>query len=314
VLWSTGDPWSGLVIGEKLSRRFDIPWVADFRDPWTLCEVRTDGKPEWTHMMDQRHERRVLGTADRVLFQARQTEANYRAHYPSIRNKTSTIYNSYDPDVFDDPVRLDAARPHAVSEGQDLHIGFFGRFRAMSPATLIIDVLSEAHRRHGGVAGRIKIHPFGPLNADDERLSKERGVFEQFEPAPAVPLEKSLDVLGRFDILLVSTDQRRDEIIPAKLLEYLAAARPILSMSANPEVGGILEKTGAGIQPGPDAIEAVADLLVECVASKEEGVPLPIPFRLNAAEVTRFDARTTTQELAAVFDDVLTARLRPASA
>jgi hypothetical protein len=36
LIWSTGDPWSGLWLGHKLSKDLKKPWIADFRDPWTL--------------------------------------------------------------------------------------------------------------------------------------------------------------------------------------------------------------------------------------------------------------------------------------
>lgn len=308
VLWSTGDPWSGLVMGEKISRQFNIPWVADFRDPWTLCEVRSEGKSPLTQAVDRRYENKILNTADKVLFQARQTEEKYRAYYPQIRSKATTIYNSYDPLVLDDPVDLNSASPLAISKGNDLHLGFFGRFRAMSPAKLIMDVLESAHRRHGPIAGRIKVHPFGPLNLTDENLAIEHGIADQFIPADAVPLEKSVSALNQFDILLLSTDTRRNEIIPAKLLEYLAAARPVLSMSRNPEVAEILERTGAGVQVDSNELDTVADLLVDCVKAKDEKRRMPIPFELNPEAVQRFDARTTTEELATLFDSIVGVR------
>ena len=312
VLWSTGDPWSGLVVGGQLARRTGIPWVADFRDPWTLCRVRTAGKSALTQAIDRYFERQVLETADAVLFQSEQNERKYRQHYADLDLRTTTIYNSYDPAVFEDPVALDDA-PTEPTAGDTLDLGFFGRFRALSPASLIADVLAEAHRRHGDAADGIRIHAFGPLNEDDARYARERGVLHHFRRQDAVPLEDALAALRRFDVLLLSTDPRRDEIIPAKLLEYLAAGRPILSLSRNPEVRAILRRTGTGLQPLPDERAAMADLLVDCLQARRDGRSLPIPFDPNPAEVQRFAARPTTKALADLFEETLaTSRQRGA--
>lgn len=306
VMWSTGDPWSGLVIGGQLARRFGIPWVADFRDPWTLSKVRSEGQWALTQAINRFCERRVLETADVVLFQAGQTERVYQRHYAEMRLRTTTIYNSYDPAVFEDPVELEGTSAQAASEGDRLRIGFFGRFRSMSPASLMTDVLAEARRRHGSAAEAIEVHSFGPLNEEDARYAEAKGVREHFRRQEAVPLEKALSALRQFDLLLVSTEPRRDQIIPAKLLEYLAAGRPVLSFSRNPEVAEILERTGTGAQFDPmQRTGEVADLLVECLEAKRENQPLPIPFEPRPEEIRKFSAQATTKELADLFDAVL---------
>jgi glycosyltransferase involved in cell wall biosynthesis len=308
VLWSTGDPWSGLVMGERIASRFDLPWVADFRDPWTLCEVRTDGPSQATRAIDQRIESRVLRRADAVLFQATQTEKKYAAAHPALAGKMTTIYNSFDPFVFDDPVDFGSTPALGVGTGDELHLGFFGRFRAMSPATQIIDILAEARNRHGADAHRIFVHSSGPLNDNDRAYADSLGVADAFKPLDAVPLEKALSLLRRFDLLLVSTDERRDEIIPAKLLEYLATGRPIISLSRNPEVGRILAETGTGHQYAEGSDEEIADMLVGCLREKSNAGPLPFPFRPVRETILDFEARHTTAQLADLFDQVHAAR------
>ena len=309
AMWSTGDPWSGLVVGAHLKRRFQLPWVADFRDPWTLSGVRMNAKSRPTRAVNRWCERRVIEAADAVLFQAEQTEKKYRRHYADLDFRTATIHNSYDPEVFDAPVADGrAAAPASSSErlaGEHLDIGFFGRFREMSPAALMADVLAALGQQHGAdVVKGVRVHSFGPLNAADARHAEKKGVRENFHRREAVPLEQALSALRQFDVLLVSTDPRRDEIIPAKLLEYLAAGRPVLSLSKNPEVARILERTGTGVQFPPEAPGEIADLLARCLAAKQDGRALPLPFDPQPEQVRRFAARPTTKALADLFASV----------
>ena len=67
VIWSTGDPFSSLVVSRQLRRRFGIPWVADFRDPWTLCDVRSEGQWALTRAVNRYLERRIVEDADAVF-------------------------------------------------------------------------------------------------------------------------------------------------------------------------------------------------------------------------------------------------------
>ena len=304
VIWSTGDPWSSLVVARQLSNRFNLPWVADFRDPWTLSGVRGKGKSRLTRAANRWCERRVLEDADAVLFQATQTEQKYRRHYADLDLRTETIFNSYDPDVFEDPVAIEEAPTSSTISDDEIHLGFFGRFREMSPAEPIVDALAAARARYGDLVDRLHVHSFGPLNAADARYAEEKGVLDQFHRRDAVPLEEALSALRQFDLLLVSTHPRRNEIIPAKLLEYLAAGRPVLSLSNNPEVGRILARTGTGVQLPPENTADVGDLLVNSLKAKQAGRPLPISFAPVPDEIRRFAARPTTEQLAQLFDSI----------
>jgi len=304
VLWSTGDPWSGLVVGAHLRRRFGIPWVADFRDPWTLSSVRPQEKSRLTRATNRFFERRVLKAADAAVFAAEATEAKYRAHYADLSPRTTTIYNSYDPTVFDDP-GAGGASVAPASSAERLDVGFFGRFRELSPATPLIDALSAVRRTHGAaVAASIRVHSFGPLSAADAHRAERRGVRDSFRRRNAVPLEQALSALRRFDLLLVSTHPCRDDIVPAKLWEYLAAGRPVLSLSKNPEVERILERTGTGVQFDPEAPDTVAGLLAESLSNKRAGQPLQLPFDPRPEAIQAFSARATTEQLADLFSSV----------
>ena len=303
AVWSTGDPWSGLVITERFCRRLRIPWIADFRDPWTICRVRSRGRGPIVRALDRRFEGRVLRGADAILFQATETERRYRERFAGLGLRTTTITNSFDEALLADPVLQEGAP--APTTGDRLRVGFFGRFREMSPAGPVIAALAEAGRRDPELAAAVHVHSFGPLNAEDRSRAEALGLADRFQAEEAVPLEEALSALRRFDILLLSTHPERDEIIPAKLLEYLAVGRPILSLSPNPEVARILEETGTGVQLPVDDAAGLAGLLLRCAGARRDGRPLPIPFAGRRERVAEYEARATTRRLAGLLDSIV---------
>jgi glycosyltransferase involved in cell wall biosynthesis len=68
LIVSTGPPHSMHLIALGLKNKFDIPWIADFRDPWTDIDFYHKLKLTW--LADRKHrqlEKKVLSTADHVV-------------------------------------------------------------------------------------------------------------------------------------------------------------------------------------------------------------------------------------------------------
>jgi hypothetical protein len=112
-----------------------------------------------------------------------------------------------------------------------------------------------------------------------------------------------MNVLEKADLLLVSTDQRRKHIIPAKLWDYLATDRPILSIAPNPEVSSILESTGQGKQISPDHPKKIALFLEEQISEKEAGSSKKSNRKSYS---NKFTIEAATSTLAQRMDQVLT--------
>lgn len=121
-----------------------------------------------------------------------------------------------------------------------------------------------------------------------------------------MPPEFASSVLDAADVLLVSTDPERKDIIPAKLWDYLPAKPPILSIAPNPEIKEIVSKTGRGIQfTGENELEGVAQLLLRSVEAKQRNQELPFDVNSDVSLVQKFDAEHTTKELSAIFERLI---------
>ncbi|HEY6881692.1 MAG TPA: hypothetical protein VI299_26880 [Polyangiales bacterium] len=186
-----------------------------------------------------------------------------------------------------------------MTPGPALTLTFFGRFRALSSAARTITMLAAARALDPGLQLRVRCQ--GGLDATDRALAMEAGVSALFESYESTHGEASLSLLTGSDVLLLSSETGRDEIIPAKLFDYLAAARPVLSLCENPDVADILARTGAGTQcPDP---QRAAQVLVACAQAKRSGAGLPIAAELDLNARDALSARTTTRRLATLLHD-----------
>lgn len=297
MLWSTGDPWSSHWLGSKIVESLHIPWVADFRDPWTLGDVNLKNRSKFSFQADQKEEKKVLKKATACTFNAKRTAILYDNAYDHLEIDSTTVYNCYDSTLFNDTdTTVDAFKDDT------LNLVFFGKFRPLSPITPFINLLEKIYKVDADAARRIRMYSFDKLEEKDQALAKEKGVLDNLSVLEHQPLEDTLPYLTQADALWLSTHPKRKNIIPAKLWDYLAAKRPIISIAPNPEIEGILNQTKAGIQINPDDTTALVNLLIQCVEAKQANRAMPIPVSFDDKAIKQYDAEVVTGQLVDIFD------------
>ncbi|MEX2600703.1 MAG: glycosyltransferase [Balneolaceae bacterium] len=300
LVWSTGDPWSGHWLASQIVQQLNCPWVVDFRDPWTLGGVQLRERSWFSRAADRKLERSFLSRADRVTFTSDRTREMYTRHYPMLTGRAVTITNSFDRFL----IQKMPAAPSSGIDPEPLSLLFFGTFRPLSPAEPLIKILHHLKASAPRVAERINVYSTGNLEREDEQLAERLGVLEMFQKLDPVPPEQGAALLKEADLLFLSTDPRREHIIPAKLWDYLSVDRPVLSIAPNPEIGNILKRTGAGVQFLPSETEKVSHFLAESVRSKEKGTGMPIRSERNESEIRNYESQATTRQLANLFDSL----------
>ncbi len=105
VTWS--QMHSVQLVGLSVRRRFGIPWLAYMGDPWSRNPYQALSPLE--QRLNRRLERRVFGTADRLLFPAAETfEPTMEAYPQSWREKVRVIPHPYEPALY--PLRREPGR------------------------------------------------------------------------------------------------------------------------------------------------------------------------------------------------------------
>ncbi|CAN5275770.1 glycosyltransferase family 4 protein [soil metagenome] len=296
IIWSTGDPWSGHWVGQKLARDLKKPWIADFRDPWTLSGLNLRKRSRFSSWADQKLEKKYVTLADKLIFTSRSTEHLYREHYRLKQEKTSTIYNSYH---LSDSVGSSGMEWDRELSENLFNILFFGSFRRLSP---VMPIARSVAKMEWETRRKIRIHSFGPLHKTDNKVLEKVGIRDLFVIHKKVLPEQSQSVFKKADLLLVSTSNERKTIIPAKLWDYLSSAKPILSITPNPEVGEILEKTGAGVHFSNHQEREIAEWLSASVLKKMKAKSLVNADHSEAIE--QYSSRNATRQLAQIMNEL----------
>jgi hypothetical protein len=258
VIFASAPPYTGLIVAHRLARRFNIPWVADFRDLWV--DNPYYGAPAWRRPIDALLERLTLrDAAGLVTVSPIWAEQLRRRH----GKPAHVIYNGYAQEDFP------PAAPEAVP-GRGLTIRYLGSiypaFRDPSALFAAIALLPEAIR------DRVVVEFF--CDAEDIVLAAAAAhkVTQSVIIRPRVPYRQALELQMGADILLLlqSTEQRDEGNIPAKLFEYLFARRPILFIGYERGVAAqLVRDRRAGVVFNAPA--QIRDQLQAWIADKETG-------------------------------------------
>jgi glycosyltransferase involved in cell wall biosynthesis len=304
MIWCTGDPWSGLWLGERMANALDKPFIADFRDPWTLSKLSLRERSPFSEDRDREIEKKIISRAARVVFTAAGTMRDYEASYPGLAERFEVITNSFCRQLLSS-----VPAPEVTGRMRDEHLNilFLGEFRRLSPAEPVIRVLNEIQQNRSDQLNNLRIHHFGDLLPAESDLVNRCGLQNHFVKHARILPEQVQSVMQKADLLLLSTSSKRENIIPAKLWDYLSTEKPVISIAPNRDIEEILEETGAGVHFYPEDVSAAADCLADMAILKKEGRVLhknPAPG-ISGNGRDKCESEYTTARLASLFDEVI---------
>lgn len=289
VLYSSSPPASAHVAALVASRSRDLPWVADFRDPWISNDFSPVRRTPFLDPFDRWLEARVVRGATRVIANTEELRLDFEGRYGGDPRKFVTITNGYDPEE-----RIPAPPPPAEGPVRILHAGsLYGR-RDPGPVLRALAELVE----EGSIGDEDLRLTFIGSAAGEERWreylrSPRLSRIVKFEPK--VPREEAIRRLASSDLLLL-IQTGTDLQIPRKIYEYVAVGRPILTLTSGGATRNLVRREGLGWLVGPDEPERIKELLLRAARRS-----LPSPPR----RPDRFDFRHLTERLASVLEEAM---------
>ncbi|HVC84151.1 MAG TPA: glycosyltransferase [Solirubrobacteraceae bacterium] len=302
VLVTNGPPDSTHLLGLVLGRRRPA-WIADFDDGWRYEAIMGPWPTRIQDRLDSTLERRVVSSAEAVVGITEPIARDFRERYACV---AYDIPSGWDASQLDADVA--SAAPPKLSGGfvNLVHTGSLSVPERRDPRGLF-RALESLVARDPGVATRLRLTLAGAITAHDRRILDAltppvRGMLWEvgFVPKPqALALQRAADVL-----LLISTGPHQ-QVVTAKLAEYLLAERPILAVSSENEAARIIRETQTGVVVAPDDVDAIADALQSCLDGRLAGC-----FQPRGLE--RYAQPAPAKEFAAVIEAAIEQRARVA--
>ena len=284
---STGPPHSMHLIARALHKKFNIPWVADFRDPWTDIDFYKDLK--LTRCADRKHhrlERRVLTEATMVVTVGWDCAKGLENHGAK---DVAVITNGYD---FDNSMQSNCQ--NHTSKFTLSHIGIIGPNR--NPETFW-QAISELDLP-------MKIRLIGQVDNSVIESIKRNNIEKYVEVIPYIPHDQVVEEQKKSDVLLlfINNTPNAKGVLTGKLFEYLASGRPILCIG--PEDGDsarILSDTKTGVTVDFNDKDKMKSVILDLMAKHQENQLVTNDIKA----VEKYSRRNLTKEFVKILDEIV---------
>lgn len=260
IVITTGPPQSTHLIGLKLKKRFpDITWLADFRDPWLeLYSNQNQPQSKWAARRNMKLENTVLNKAD-IVTTIGPSLAKLLQNKVKDKSKIHYFYNGYDAQKMDNITPLKSTK---------FTITFIGLLAPEYETDGYIKALSTllATKSHGDITLQLAGNIAPSFLEQVKSIPNLEVDYLGFIPhIHSLQLMKSASVL--FTIL--PTQPQDEIIISGKLMEYLAANKPILCMgNKKGDAAALIKKCNAGLVVSHNESDAMVKFINQCYSNE----------------------------------------------
>lgn len=296
ALVSSGPPHSMHLIAQELKRKLNIPWLADFRDPWTNIDFYEDLM--LTGFADRKHhklERKVLEHANAVVSISESMTEELKEGQGTRdkgQNKFVTITNGFDDDdIYKGVVETD--KKFSIA-----HIGTLVRSR--NPEVLW-KVLAELVKDKN-FAAHLEIKLVGKVDVNVTQSLEQYGLsgfvnkIDYLPHGEVVKFQQQAQLL----LLLINNTKNAKSILTGKFFEYLSAQRPIVAIGpVDGDAAKILNQTNAGKISGYTDVEGLKQNILNYFEQYKSG-----KLSVNSQQIERYSRKELTKQLSEVLNAI----------
>lgn len=252
---STGPPHSMHLIAMALAAKTGLPWVADFRDPWTkLFYFKHLMLSPWAKHRHRILEKKVLDSASVVVAVSPLVRDDFMK---MTQTPVVLITNGYDEDDF---------AQEADDDGY-FNVTHTGLLASDGNPEVIWKALADKCSQDPEFRQMLHIRLSGKTDADVIASIKAAGLGDNLvnlgykEHLVAIREQKNASLL----ILPLRKEPEYKATLPGKLFEYLASMNPILGIGqTDGAMASIVNSTGAGVVFGWHDLTSVSAFIDLC--------------------------------------------------
>ena len=297
LIVSTGPPQSMHLIGRLLAKETGLPWIADFRDPWTKIFYfkhlqMTRATVKWHKKM----EKKVLDDATVVVAVSPLVQQEFQA---MTQTPVELITNGFDECDFT------ATKNTEANGGPDREfvITHTGLFAADGNPTVLWDVLAEKCSKDESFKKLMKIRLVGKTDEQILKSIEDAGLSGNLEDMGYQPHAVAVEQQRKASLLILPLRKEPEykAVLPGKLFEYLASWRPVLGIGqTDGAMSMILNNTKTGLVLNWDDKMSIEKYIDICWKDHLNG-----RLSVEDADISQFTRRNLTRRMAQLFDKLI---------
>lgn len=291
LIFSSSPPPSSHIVSSRIERRTGIPWVAEYRDPWSSHAMKRTSLME---KLERKYEKSVMSNAAAILTVSDTLSGDLKSLFPARRN-IHVIPNGYDPGAY---YRYTDADAHKLTV---TYTGIIYSAYRIEPFFISLRKLVDE-----GFITRdcLEINFYGKdshavTDAARKYFLSDAVMFRGRVPHAAVA---NIQMKSNLLLLFGWCGEGGKSIVTGKVFEYLAAGRPIICFGpGGDEIERLLYETRGGVYCTSE--KATYDTLKKWIGEwKETGT---IDHQPRWDRIMTYSRERQTETLAGIFDKVM---------
>ena len=294
VIVSRSTPIASHIVALKLKSIAKVPWIACFSDPWTQNPY-TYYPSKLLKKRDEHLEKKVVSTADRIVFTSKYAKIQFLEKYKTISDDAVIVIpNSCDPS------EIPRTEIGKRSKFTITHAGNFYGARSPEPLLKSLKILKDEE----SINGKIEINLIGHIG-NFKRLILKYGLSDVIHVINTMPRKDVFSCLLDSDVLLLidapTPDDKPSVFLPSKLVEYLFIGKPILAITPEGTSAEVVRSTKTGVAVSPDDIVGIKKALKDLYY-----MHLNSNLKINPDwnEINKYSAERCTELLVEAMEEV----------
>jgi len=290
LVLTSSPPHSVHLTGADLKKKYNLKWVMDFRDEWSLDPGFKHPRPQEVRALE--HD--LLNQADAVVCVTDKAGTNFKG-----RNKsTFIIRNGFDREDF-----WPDSSPQVIPNQDRLLMVYAGRLTVKSSPLPFFKALSELQSEIPEMKQAIRIEIYG--SAENRQWLKNYPDLDDFVSfRPYQPHREILRIMAAADVLLLfAGNSAESEVFPGKLYEYIYLRKPIFAVTNRAgELSAFLSAYGKAFTGLAEETGSVKNALLALWHSWQNKSETQV---VDDGFVDQFDREKQAGQLKMVFDSIL---------
>ena len=248
---STGPPQSMHLIAKRLHAELNIPWIADFRDPWTkIFYFKHLNLTKCARKKHEKLEQGVIDEADKIVVVSPQMKEDFSS---MTKTPVSLITNGFDPDDFksnnSDKMEKEAALKIDAFTKNKFTVVQTGLLTDAANPDLFWRELGAKAVEESDFKRDFLFVTMGQTDASVTKEMEEVNLKENIRDLGYVPHLEAIAWQKRANLLLLPLRKEKEAkaILTGKFFEYLASGSKILAFGPrNSNLGDAMRETQCG--------------------------------------------------------------------
>ncbi len=294
LIITTGPPHSSHKIGSKLSKKYQIPWIADFRDPWTNIYYNAFlPRTSFSQKKDRTLENATLSQADYSIV----VSNGIKREFENRARKIAVIPNGYDEEDFNETIR-----PPSSSV---FRLEYIGNFKLNQNCKELWEAIDELRAEDDVFSKQFRLSFTGNIHDEVLQSIQAHGIDDLLETHAFVEHKEAVKKMCKANALLfpIPNSPNNEQIITGKIFEYLASQTPLLSIGpVKGNASAILKECNRANMIDYENKEAIKNRLKELI---EHWKAADKSTQIENRNHERYARKSLAKSLVNVFNEVI---------